>query len=282
MRVSCGFLTVVLLICWAPSANSQIQINTREHSCEGESDYEIDLPACESAWRPYISVVFLGRATNVSKEDLPIILDGEKKHTERLHVTFQVQEAFRGVSEKVVTVASGGDLCGFPFTTGHDYLVYGLRLPSGEVYVSLPSSTKPKSYATDDLKYLRALPTAPHGATIYGTVIRYTNPANPDRKEVRRGVPETGQRIEIQGLNETYETKVDDHGDFKLSGLPPGRYQIKISSDSPIRVWQSRSTTVDLADQACSRLHFRIDPFATKDSTNLNGQGTPPTHNPNQ
>lgn len=272
MRV---FLPFALLICLAAAANSQVQIIMRELSCEGESDYEIDLPPCESAWRPSISVVFLGRATDVHKEDVPIIVDGKKELTERFHVIFQVEEAFRGVSEKVVNVVSGGDLCGEDFEKGNRYLVYGRRLSGGEVYVSRSSNTKwVKDFrVADDLKYLRGLRRAAHGGTIYGTVIRYTNPENPDRKEIRRGVPEVGQKIEVQGSNQDYETVVDGHGDFKLSGLPPGRYQIKLSSDSPVSVWRGKSTTVDLADQACSRFYFRIDPFAKKDSMNPEEQG---------
>jgi hypothetical protein len=50
----------------------------------------------------------------------------------------------------MLTVTSGGDLCGFPFSTGHKYLVYGRRLPNGEVYVSISSSTKWAEDATDD------------------------------------------------------------------------------------------------------------------------------------
>ncbi len=37
-----------------------------------------DTPACESAWQPKISAVFLGLATNVEEEGVPMILNGEK------------------------------------------------------------------------------------------------------------------------------------------------------------------------------------------------------------
>jgi hypothetical protein len=187
MRIFYALTTTALLLSLTPNGNSQIQIRTEKHSCEGESNW--DTPACQSAWQANISAVFLGLATDVREEDVPIILDGKKERTLRLYVTFRVDEAFLGVSEKVVTATSGGDLCGYPFSKGHKYLVYGRRLPNGEVYVSISSSTKWEKDAAGDLKYLRGLPMAPHGTTIYGTVFRYTSPENP-RAMVRRATPD--------------------------------------------------------------------------------------------
>ena len=263
MRLFCSITSTAMLLFLAPSGNSQIQIKTEEHSCEGHSDWET--PACESAWQANISTVFLGFATDVREEDVPIILDGEKKNTLRLHVTFQVNEAFRGVPEKVVNVVSGGDLCGYPFTKGHTYLVYGRRLTSGEVYVSISSSTKWEKDAADDLKYLRGLPTAPHGATIYGTVFRYASPENPRIMAVRLGFPEVGHKIEIQGTSQNYEVTVDNRGNFKLSGLPAGRYTVLLSADGEVHTSPPvKSTTVDVADKGCARFGFWIDPFVKK------------------
>jgi len=251
----------------------------KELSCEGASDFEIDLPPCESAWRPSISVVFLGRATDVRKEEVPIIVDGKKELTERLHVTFQVEEAFRGASAKVISVVSGGDLCGEDFSKGNRYLVYGRRLASGEVYVSSTSNTKwvKDSRGADDLKYLRGLPMAPHGGTIYGSLFRYTTPDNP-KLQFRRGVVEAGHRIEFQGNDKNYDAIVDHHGNFRISGLPPGQYKILLNEDGEIDTWpKTKPTSVDLADKACARFDFHVDPFAKKDSRNADGKENGPS-----
>src|SRR5271166_4478223 len=149
-----AFLGLVLVLAVVPVSSSQILKS--EHSCEG--DCAAQLPACQASWQPYVSAVFLGRATEVRQEDVPMTLDGKKELTSRNFVTFEVDEAFVGVSEKVVTVTSGGDLCGFPFSQGHKCLVYGRRLPTGEVYVSICSATKWERDAADDLQYLRGLP----------------------------------------------------------------------------------------------------------------------------
>jgi hypothetical protein len=276
MRNLYALTTAVFLLSLAAGGNSQTQINTENHSCQGNSDWET--PACESAWQTDISAVFLGFATDVHEEYVPIILDGKKERTLRLRVTFRVDEAFIGISEKVVTVTSGGDLCGFPFSKGHEYLVYGRRLPNDEVYVSISSSTKWKKDAAADLKYLRSLSTAPHEATIYGTVFRYKNPENP-REMVRLAIPEAGHKVEIEGTGQTYEAIVDSRGDFRLSGLPPGRYRVLLNADGEVHTSSPLKGTVDVADKGCARFSFWIDPFAKKESNYRNGQQALPTLN---
>jgi hypothetical protein len=247
-----------LLLCLPSIVNPQVQITTESHSCEGQIEWQP--PACEAAWQPDVSAVFLGLATDVREEDVPVILDGQRVQTLRLYVTFRVEEAFRGVSDKVVIVVSGGDLCGFPFRKGNKYLVYGRRLSDGEIYVSISSATKFEKEAAADLKYLRGLATAPSGGVIYGSVYRYTSPENP-RIMVRRGTPDVGREIEIHGTSRIYQTVVDSHGNFKMSGLPPGRYTILLNANGAI-YFPPQSKTVDVADKGCARFDFWIDPFA--------------------
>jgi hypothetical protein len=261
-------LQVVLRIAIALAvvASSEAQSTTSDHPCEG--DCRGDFPACENAWRPNISAVFLGRATRIQEEEVPISLDGKKALTGRLFVKIDVEEAFIGVPEERVTISSGGDLCGFPFSKGHDYLVYGRRLSDGNIYVSLCMGTKWKSRSADDLKYLRSLPTAPKSATIYGSVFRYTSPA-PRTMAGRLAKAETGNRVEIQGPNRIYEAFVHANGNFKVSDLPPGTYTIKPNVNAGDEVYTSPPglpTTVTLAEKACAQFDFRIDPFAKKES----------------
>jgi hypothetical protein len=250
-------LTAVSLV-FSPSVLPQIQPNGQP--CDG--DCLGRLPACQNAWQPYVSAVFLGRTTDVRKEDVPITLDGEKKVTEKLLVTFVVKEAFVGVSEKVLTVSSGGDMCAFPFSKGHEYLVYARRLSSGELYVSTCYGTNFAEDAADDLKYLRSLPNAPHGSTVFGTAFRFTGPERLDTK-MRRVVPESGHKVTVRGLVQNYESIVDAKGNFALDGLPPGHYMVSLDSYGEISTFPTvSSTTVDIADKGCARFNFTVDPFA--------------------
>lgn len=264
LRIVLALTLAVILNC---ACRSQERVITPEHHCEGESPCS-DAPACESAWRPYITAVFLGRAVEIRTEDVPIVLDGKEALTGAVYIKFDVEESFRGVAEKNVTVISGGDLCGFPFSKGHEYLVYGRRLESGLIYVSICAGTKWKKEADEDLKYLRGLPTAPHGATIYGTAFRYrerTNPRHP--MALRPGTAASGQVIEVQGPEQNYKVSVDAQGKFAISELPPGRYAVVVkSNEKVISNPPHLSTTVDLVDKGCARISFWIDPFAKKNS----------------
>lgn len=261
LRFFLPFCFCLILSC---HCQSQITVIARDHSCEGDVTW--DVPACESAWRPHISAVFLGRAIDVRKENVPILLDEEKALTERLHVTFEVEEGYIGVQEKSVIVTSGGDLCGFPFSKGLEYVVYGRRLQNSEIHVSISSGTKWKKDATEDLKYLRGLSTAPTGARIYGTVYRYSEPTNP-RAMIRKGTAAAGQRIAIRGTQKNYEVAVDAQGKFEISAIPPGRYTVLLESDGTVRITPPHlSTTFDLADKGCARFNFWIDPFEKKES----------------
>ncbi len=96
---------------------------------------------------------------------------------------------------------------------------------------------------------------------------------------VRRGTPAIAQKIELQGTSQTYEATVDSRGNFKLSGLPPGRYTVLLNADGEIHASPPlKSTTVDVADKGCARFGFWIDPFAKKESKNPEGQqARPPT-----
>jgi hypothetical protein len=262
LRAVLGFCFCLIVDC---GCQSQVTVVTRDHTCEGDVTW--DVPACESAWRPHISAVFLGRAVEVRKEDVPILLDGEKALTERLHVTFEVEESYIGVQEKSVIVTSGGDLCGLPFSKGHEYLVYGRRLQNGDIYVSISSGTKWKKEANKDLKYLRGLSTASSGARIYGTVFRYNEPTNPRIKAIRRGTAAVGQKITIRGSQKNYEVAVDAEGKFEIPAIPPGRYTIVLESDETVNIWPPHlPMTFDLVDKACARFNFWIDPFAKADS----------------
>ena len=171
-------------------------------------------------------------------------------------------------------VTSGGDLCGFPFSKGHEYLVYGRRLQNGEIYVSISSGTKWKKEAAEDLKYLRGLSTAPNGARIYGTVYRYSEPTNP-HVMVRKATAAVGQKIAIRGPQKDYEVAVDSRGKFELPAIPPGRYTIVVESDETVNITPPHlPTTFDLFDKACARFIFGIDPFAKAGSDVQSAPGT--------
>jgi hypothetical protein len=240
---------VFLALCATIGIAQNIQSQNR---CDG--DCRVKRPACELAWADYVSAVFLGTATEV-RDIAPVASD----ITAKWEVTFKVREVFRGNPEQIVTVLTGGDNCGFPFSKGREYLVFANRRPDGHLYVSICAGSKFANEATDDLKYLRGLSNEPSGSTIFGTAFRYAKPLESDPRGwgvVRLMKPMVGQRVAIDGQAKRYEAMVDGAGHFKIAGLLPGRYAISVSTIGAADTTQS----VVVADKGCAETDFRLEP----------------------
>jgi hypothetical protein len=72
-------------------------------------------------------------------------------------VTFDLQQSWKGPAGPQLTIATGADSagCGFTFTQGEQYLVYGFA-QEGQLWTSLCSRTAPLANAGDDLAALGA------------------------------------------------------------------------------------------------------------------------------
>jgi hypothetical protein len=238
---SVGFLVLCTTLGIAQNIQSQ---NRCEGDCRG------DRPACELTWKDYVSAVFLGTATAV-RDIKPVAGD----ITAKWEVIFRIREAFRGDPDQIVSVFTGGDNCGFPFSKGREYLVFAKRQPDGHLYVSICAGTKFANEATEDIKYLRDLSSAPVGSTIFGTAFEYAKPA--DRLyAVRLMKPLVGHRVVVEGQTAKYEALVDRSGHFKIAGLPPGPYAVSVDAIDSIEKIQR----VVVADKGCAETDFKLEP----------------------
>ncbi len=239
--------------------NGQIKINSDhqcEYACQGPR------PACEVTWRPNVTAVFLGTATQVEEEDVPILLDGEKAFTERLTVQFKVDESFRGASSLTLNVVSGGDLCGFPFSKGKRYLVFADSHPGDpRLHVDICSETKWASEAVDDLAYLRRLRSLREGGYVYGSVLQFVAPEEPEPKALRAMKAVANQRVLVQGIH-NYEATTDSQGNFRLDGIDPGPYRVSVVASTSVYPSQSQAITVE--NKGCAMVDFKIDPFSVR------------------
>jgi hypothetical protein len=232
-----------------------------EYSCAGER------PACENAWKGDMTAVFLGTVKSIQTEDVPLISDGERIVTVRSKVTFEVLEAFRGVEEKTISVTTGGDLCGFPFSYRRKYLVFADRHEGQQLlHVDICGGTKwEPSEIKNDLTYLRSLGSMPDGSVVSGTVHEYVD--TPEKK-VRRVKAVQGQKLTLEGTR-TYSTSTDSAGGFRFDGVEPGDYVISFAPEHPTysvgpdSVAPGASRRIRLANKGCAEVRFYQDPFAT-------------------
>jgi hypothetical protein len=170
---------------------------------------------CNAVWR--VDAVFVGRVVSVESSIAPADRSGRR-------VELQVAQAFRGLASSPVTVLAGFGTCGYSFRVGEAYIVYALRMPNGHLTTSICSRTRPVAQAAEDLAYGRSLaafaPGAP--ARLAGQVQLWEYPLPPGG-QLRR-VP--GVAVTATGHGRTFTTRANDRGEFELTGLLPGKYDV--------------------------------------------------------
>ena len=171
---------------------------------------------------------------------------------------FAVLQPFLGVEGTEVEVATGmgGGDCGYGFRKGETYLVYAYGGRDGKpLATGICSRTTPVSDASEDLEFLRALPSRAAGVTISFTVTRYRQRvAAGDREEVG-GL--AGARLVVEGGGEQREVKTDSAGRAQLSGLKPGGY--KVSLELPEKLTTHRAEQeVTVSDRGCAEVFYQV------------------------
>ena len=221
---------------------------------------------CESYWKA--SAVFLG---TVSYTTTTTSKQGDHDFAQRVF-RFNVDKAFRGVEEKEVEVLTGwGDSdCGYGFQLGGQYLVYAYRNEANILSTSICSRTRPAARAAEDLAYFRELSDAEPGGTIFGEV----------RLQRRREsysdapTPVKGVRIVLAGPDKQYSAITDDKGNYKVSGVTPGSYKVKVELPEGTNIHNSEQL-IEVAGRGCAQAVFWVEPDTRVTGRVLDAQGLP-------
>jgi hypothetical protein len=218
---------------------------------------------CEEFWR--VDAVFTGRVVGSSQ----ITVDEETyKRTERV-VRLAVERSFRGDVEQVETeVLTGlGDAdCGYAFRLGERYIVYAHRNEKNhKLYTSICTRTRPLARAADDLAFIRELATTRDSAgSIFGRVVR-RNYQWKEGEDVIRPIADV--EVVVEAGDEKYEMRSDAQGRFRVSGLQPGNYRVKLKvpqgltseslKDDRSRLLEGEVTVVA---RGCVETEFHLEP----------------------
>ena len=219
-------------------------------SCVGPS------PVCSAYWQS--AVVFRGRVlqqTLISPANETLKnLDGTSSTVRSpgyYRVRLSLLEEFRGEpqSQEIdILTNEQSSACGVPFETGAEYLVFtDSNQDSKELWTSKCSHThKLEAGKQDaDLSWMRALATAPGGATIYGNLVASSSAVGPGPSAT----------IRLSGT-ETRSAVVDGNGKYLFGGLPPGEYTLSASLPAGFAPNQERTVTV--GDKACSQVDWPV------------------------
>jgi len=210
-------------------------------------------PPCSVYWQA--DAVFVGVVSDITKAQRE-----PKEPLDKLLLRFSVDQPYRGVdSSNVEVAATTGTECDTKFQKGEKWLVYARRNPATE-RLEVWARTSLYSRANEDLSYIRSLSEGAHEASIIGGVFVYPY------------TPWQGIRIEIEGNGIKYKVISDRDGQFKVSGVEPGRYLIRgrfpartgVTGDrAPSRIKEnSRYTLVEYQEEIeagrCGYLEFLV------------------------
>jgi len=205
---------------------------------------------CESYGRA--KAVFVGTVIGLRENRVSREVARKEDDWAPMIYKFSVEQSYLGVegSEIEVFTGSGGGDCGYAFKNGQRYLVYAYPYLE-RLITSICTRTKPFSSANEDLAFLGNLSSAASGATIYGEV-----KLGPSTKDEPKPL-DASVSLTIEGENERKEIRPDAQGRFRLGGLRPGKFKVKLDLPDTLTVFQpERELTI--ADRGCASVIYYL------------------------
>jgi len=164
---------------------------------------------------------FVGEAISVVTVSDVVDRGGHEVPATVQKVNFHVEEAFEDMPDAFVDVYGFGTTNDYQFKLGARYLVYGWRGKDGKIRTQKCTRTAPLSEATEDLAFLRSLPTRVGGEII--GLVRFVSPA------YQTG-PMAGT-VTASGRDGDHKARVAASGDYEINGLAIGDYRLTFTPD---------------------------------------------------
>ena len=176
---------------------------------------------CEWYASHHGSPTFIGEAISVAAVSDVVERGGHEVQATVQKVRFHVEEAIEDMPDAFVDVYGFGTTNDYQFKAGTRYLVYGWRGKDGKLRTEKCTRTAPLSEATEDLRFLRSLPTRV-GGDIIG-VICFVGPA------YQTGI--IAGTLTASGKDVEYKAPVGVAGKYELNGLAAGDYRLTFKPD---------------------------------------------------
>ncbi len=158
--------------------------------------------------------------------------------------TFQVREAFRGVSTPTVVLFGGFSNCEYPFTVGESYFVYASVDPYlGRLGAHLCGGTGLLRDAPHDLAYGRAAPPKP---VVFGGFVKFYERSKPDDNRHDKGL--AAVPITLSGADRTLHVITGSDGTFSVAHPAPGVYTVHADMPPPFHPRPDLRATVRAGD----------------------------------
>lgn len=164
---------------------------------------------------------FVGEAISEATVSEAVEWGGQPVHRTTQKVRFHVEQAFEDMPDEFVDVYGFGTTNDYHFKVGTRYLVYGWRGKDGKIRTQKCTRTAPVSEATEDLAFLRSLPTRVGGEII--GVVRFVSPAY-------QSGPMAGT-VTASGRDGDHKAWVAASGKYEINGLATGDYRLTFKPD---------------------------------------------------
>ena len=227
---------------------------------------EYGTPICAQFWRS--DAVFIGQVLDIK----PLKRRPDNVYTYVVS-RFMVQESFRGVSSRIVGVATATNtLCEPEFKKGQRYLVFAsIGDVRNQLFAGACNGTTLAIDIDDSVKELRKLAQREAGESISGLI----------KTHRYQGLP--GIAVEVTSNDKTFKTVTTKYGEFSISLPSPGSFKVRVSvsyavelmdasdQDLVVRSNQTKSGSIfeyelTLEKSQCSYLELDVygtDPRAT-------------------
>lgn len=165
-------------------------------------------------WRA--SDVFTARVVSIGRGNHP---------TERrvdVLITKRWRGTVGGAGSRVDVFTRSSRLCGYPFKTGREYLIYGSRTEDGRLATSTCSRTAPLEAAIEDVNYAR---NAVAGIVPAGRIVGDVRLKTTGRRHT--GIPNV--RVLVSHAGNVLSTLTDAQGRYEINVTSAGRYEVGVT-----------------------------------------------------
>jgi hypothetical protein len=161
------------------------------------------------------SLVFVGRVESASPE-----FDSANPYRAQ-RVMIRVEEAFKGIQkDQLIPIDQTGSDCELKYSKGWRRLLYLTPRNDGRLFSPGCDRSADPQFASDDLRFLRALPRSANRTRISGAVMLSGDPSR----------PLSGVKVTLSKDGSPPNTVVTDaQGIFEVYDLAPGAYVASIS-----------------------------------------------------
>lgn len=256
-RYSSGSLGQRLALPFAACAAILLASAAPVHACACIKDVRFE--PCGSFWTA--EAVFEATVLGITPVDGHMSSEFGPLHKAENVVRLAVHRSWKGVvaseTAEVITNAHS-ESCGFDFEVGRRYVVFAdQRGSGGRLEVSQCGPTRALDEAADALAFLATLSHPALGGVVFGTA--ESQPAF-DAWYVENSPLPGEVSIRVVSDRTTLST-VTDGGRYRISGLPPGRYQLSAEAPPGYVALLAADDAFEIRDhRACAMVDLIVEP----------------------